>query len=102
MAKKKPETPIRSVALKEVKITANPIKRQSPDRPVALYPKGTVPKSKVDSLRKVGYGSVIGKPFKGTGGMDTYGANDSDVIKRALKPKQKAQTPVLAKLTKKK
>lgn len=48
-----------------------------------------IPTRRVDSIRKVNpaAGRAIGKPYKGSGGMDTYGPDASDKIKTTLKKK---------------
>jgi len=41
----------------------------------------------IDSLAKVGYGKAIGKPIMNKGEKPMYGADSSDIIKKALKKK---------------
>ncbi len=51
----------------------------------------TVPTRKIDSVRKANpkVGGMIGKPYKGSGGMDTYGPDASDKIRAVIKTKPK-------------
>lgn len=72
--------------LPEVKITSTRIRKPKPET-VKLYPKGEVAKRQVDSLSKVGYGKAIGKPIMKKGERPMYGADSSDIIKKALKKK---------------
>lgn len=82
IAKKIP-TAVRRDTLQTVTIKSTPVKR-----PQSVLKGGQqVPTAKVDSIRKANpkLGSTINKPYKGSGGMDTYGPNDSDKIRAALK-----------------
>lgn len=84
---KKNITP-RPVMLKEVKVTASPLKKMKvQEETVRLYPKGEVSKRKVDSLSKAGLSKAIGKPMMKKGEKPMYGTMASDVIKKALKKK---------------
>jgi Holliday junction resolvasome RuvABC DNA-binding subunit len=85
MAKKTNPKP-RAMMLPEVKITATRLKKSKPEM-VKLYPKGEASKRQVDSLSKVGYGKAIGKPIIKKGERPMYGADSSDIIKKALKKK---------------
>lgn len=53
----------------------------------ALKTGGKIPTRKIDSVKKANpfMGKAIGKPYKGSGGMDTYGDDASDVIKKVIK-----------------
>lgn len=75
MAKKKD-----SIKLKEVKITA-----KSPKS--VLKSGGEVSTRRIDSIKRANPAAAraIGKGFKGSGGMTTYGDDASDVIKSQLK-----------------
>jgi hypothetical protein len=72
--------------LPTVKITAT---RLSKAQPQSVTRSGQVPTSKIDSIRKANPAASqqMGKPYKGAGGMSTYGDRGSDVIKGALKKK---------------
>ena len=85
MAKKVNPKP-RPMMLPEVKATATRIQKPKPET-VRLYPKGEVSKRQVDSLKAVGYGKAIGKPIMKKGEKPMYGADSSDIIKKALKKK---------------
>lgn len=63
--------------------------KRIPVQKVVLKNSGLVPKSKIDSINKANprMGAAIGKPYKGSGGMDTYGDDASDKIKLALRKK---------------
>jgi hypothetical protein len=51
---------------------------------VQLMPFGLVPKYKVDSLNNIGYKRAIGNSYINSGGMETYGPDSSDAIKKGL------------------
>lgn len=51
---------------------------------VQLMPFGLVPKYKVDSLNNVGYKRAIGNSYINSAGMETYGPDSSDAIKKGL------------------
>jgi len=84
MAKKKIEP--RPVMLKEVRVTAKPIRKVTQET-VRLYPKGEASKKSVDSLKRVGLGRAIGNPIMKKGEKPMYGTQSSDVIKKALNKK---------------
>ena len=86
MAKKTIKPKPRAMMLPEVKVTATRIRKPQPET-VKLYPKGEVAKRQIDSLSKVGYGKEIGKPIMKKGEKPLYGADSSDLIKKALKQK---------------
>lgn len=84
---KKNITP-RPVMLKEVKVTATPLKKMKvQEETVRLYPRGEVKKRTVDSLKSVGLGKAIGNPIMKKGEKPMYGTQSSDIIKKALKKK---------------
>jgi len=85
MAKKINPKP-KAMMLPEVKVTATRLQKSKPEM-VKLYPKGEASKRQVDSLSKVGYGKAIGKPMMKKGERPMYGADSSDIIKKALKKK---------------
>jgi hypothetical protein len=68
---------------------AKQIKRDTTAKQSALKNGGQVPTKRIDSIRKANpaMGKAIGKPYKGSGGMDTYGNDASDKIKVALRKK---------------
>lgn len=68
---------------------AKQIKRDSTVKQSVLKNAGQVPTKRIDSIRKANpaMGRAIGKPYKGSGGMDTYGNDASDKIKGALRKK---------------
>ncbi len=77
--------------LPQVTIRATkPVAKKVVEKKSVLKTGGTVPTRKIDSIRQANpkLGASIGKPYKGSGGMDTYGDDASDKIKRALKPKR--------------
>ena len=77
MAKMKKDT------LKAVNIRSTPVKS-----PQSVLKGGKqIPTRKIDSVRKANpaMGNAIGKPYKGSGGMDSYGADASDKIKKVVK-----------------
>lgn len=84
MAKKK--DPIK---LKEVQIKGKRIQKQVPKS--VLKSGGEVPTSRIDSIRKANPAAsrAIGKGYKGSGGMTTYGDDASDIIKSQLKGRKK-------------
>jgi len=85
--KKAPEPkPMKRMMLPEVRVTAPRI-RKVVEESVGLYPKGMASKRSVDSLKRVGFGKVIGEPIIRRGERAMYGAADSDIIKKALKRK---------------
>jgi len=86
MAKKTIKPKPKMMMLPEVKITATRIQKPKPET-VKLYPRGEVAKKSIDSLSKVGYGKAIGKPIMKKGEKPMYGADSSDIIKKALKKK---------------
>jgi Holliday junction resolvasome RuvABC DNA-binding subunit len=86
MAKKTIKPKPRAMMLPEVKVTATRLQKPKPET-VKLYPKGSVEKRQIDSLSKVGYGKAIGKPIMKKGEKPMYGADSSDIIKKALKRK---------------
>ena len=86
MAKKTIKPKPRPVMLPEVKVTATRLQKSKPET-VKLYPKGEASKRQVDSLKSVGYGKAIGKPMMKKGEKPMYGADSSDIIKKALKKK---------------
>jgi len=85
MAKKVNPKP-RAMMLPEVKVTATRLQKPKPET-VKLYPRGEASKRQVDSLAKVGYGKAIGKPIMKKGEKPMYGADSSDIIKKALRKK---------------
>jgi len=64
---------------------------------VKLYPKGEASARSVDSLKNSGLGKAIGNPIVKKGMAPMYGANSSDVIKKALQPKKSAANQKIAK-----
>ncbi len=85
MAKKITPKP-KMMMLPEVKVTATRLQKSKPEM-VKLYPKGMASKKSVDSLKSVGYGKAIGKPMMKKGEKPMYGADSSDIIKKALNKK---------------
>ncbi len=69
----KPIKPMKKVMLPEVVVAASRIRKAS--------------KRSVDSLKRVGFGKVIGEPIKIKGQVSQYGPASSDIIKKALKKK---------------
>lgn len=69
--------------MKEVKVV---VKKSTPKSVTSF---GEVPTRRIDSIKKAnpGAGKLIGGGYKGSGGMTTYGRDQSDVIKAALKKK---------------
>lgn len=82
MAPPKKKSPIQ---LKEVKIKGKRIPKSDPK---SATRSGEVSTRRVDSIKKANpaLGKVIGKPYKGSGGMDSYGPDASDAIKKGLSP----------------
>ena len=79
---------MKRVMLPEGVVTATRIKKQV-DPKVRLMPKGEASKKSVDSLKRIGYGKVIGGSYKErTGNMETYGPDASDRIKKLLSKKK--------------
>ena len=81
--------PKSSNLLNEVSITATRLGKASTT--TRLYPKGEVKNKSLDSIRSANpsLGRAIGKPFAKAGQQAQYGANQSDLIKQAIKPKKK-------------
>ena len=79
-----------SIKLKEVQIKGKRIPKSNPQ---SVTRSGQVATSKIDSIKKANpaAGRLIGKGYKGSGGMTTYGDDSSDVIKNALKPVAKGK-----------
>ncbi len=74
------------IKLPEVVVTATPLPaRKYKTAKARLYPKGEVEQTSVDSLKKVGYGKVIGEPMKGT---NQYGPDASDRIKQLMRKRK--------------
>jgi hypothetical protein len=71
--------------LPEVKIKGKGYKKADPQS--SLKSHGQVATRRIDSIRKANpaMGRAIGKPYKGSGGMDTYGDDASDKIRASLK-----------------
>jgi hypothetical protein len=91
-ADKKLPKPIKRIKLPEVTVTATRIKKpvaqvKPKEQVVRLTPKGEVSKRRVDSLYNAGYGKLIGKGYGRVGEVKKYGADASDIIKKALKIK---------------
>ena len=87
----------RPVALGEVKVTATRLgKAKTMTR---LYPKGEASTKSIDSLKSLDpkLKKLIGNPIVRKGQVAQYGANSSDVIKKALAPKKKESPIMLAK-----
>ncbi len=78
-----PKTPLPDVTITAKRV--DPKKYRLAKEKVKLYPNGQTDKDKVDSLDKVGFGKVIGKPMQQAGQMDTYSPDQSDTIKKLLK-----------------
>lgn len=78
----------RPVQLKEVTITAK--KPTIKDQTISLYPKGTVRKSQIDSIKSANpkLAKVIGSPIAKKGQKPQYGTNSSDLIKQATKKRK--------------
>ena len=99
MAKRKDDKP-KPVMLGEVKITASRLAK--PNTKTRLYPKGEANTKSIDSLKSINpkLGKLIGNPIVRKGEVPQYGANSSDIIKKALAPK-KVKPDLVAKLKKK-
>ncbi len=91
---KKPTTPVvyKKPEPKVVKPVSKPEVKSTPVRKdlnqaktkVRLTPKGIVSAKSVDSLKKIGYGKVIGNAITRAGQTPQYGSSSSDVIKKLL------------------
>jgi hypothetical protein len=81
-----PTPPKKPIKLKDVQIKGKKIPKSDPK---SVTKSGEVPTRKIDSMRRANpaLGRAIGKPGKGSGGMDTYGPEASDWIKKGLKKK---------------
>lgn len=90
MAKNSNPKPKKPIVLNEVSITATRLGKASTS--TRLYPRGEVSNAKLDSVRKANpsLGKAIGQPVKANKYTSAqFGANQSDLIKSAIKPKKK-------------
>lgn len=88
--------------MNEVVVKATPLKKAPTS--TALYPKGSVQNRQIDSISKSNpsLGKMIGKPIAKAGVRPQYSANQSDIIKQAIKPKPMPKGEMLASNTGKK
>ncbi len=98
MAKKKP----RSVQMNEVVVKATPLKKAPTT--TALYPRGEVKNKQLDSIQVANPAvrKLIGKPITKPGIRPQFTANQSEIIKQAIKPKPLPKGEMLAASTGKK
>jgi hypothetical protein len=82
--------------LPEVKVTATRLTK--PATKTALYPKGEVRNSQIDSIGRANpaLSRMIGKPDAKPGYRPQYNVVQSDIIKQAIKPKPLPKGQMLA------
>ena len=87
----------RPVMLGEVKVTATRLGKANTK--TRLYPKGEASTKSIDSLKAIDpkLKKLIGNPIVRKGEVAQYGANSSDVIKKALAPKKKESPMMISK-----